>query len=104
MGKGIELVDWANPLYIKQDRFVNKVIEVANRHAYKGHEIKLIQSFHDPLCILGACEYKYIFGCESKGKVIDSLTLYIDFKSMTDSYAVTCGVYIATEFEKGNKV
>lgn len=104
MGKGIELVDWANPLYIKQDRFVNKVIEVANRHAYKGHEIGLIQSFHDPLCILGACEYKYIFSCNSGNKIIDSITLYIDFKRMTESMAHISGVYIATEFEKGNRV
>jgi len=103
MGK-LDLVGKTDPLYIKQERFVDKVLEVANRHAYKGHEIKLVQSFHDPLCILGACEYKYIFSCEREKKVIDSITLYIDFSMMSDSYATTCGVYIATEFEKGNRV
>lgn len=100
----INIIDRTDPLYIKQDKFIHKVIEVANRHAYREHEIELIQSFHDPLKVLGTGEYKYIFQCKSEKKVIDSITLYIDFNMMSDSYAVTCGVYVAKEFERANKV
>lgn len=103
MGK-VELVDKDSPLYQKQDRFIDRVVDVANRHASNGNEIRLMQSFHDPLRLFGCCDYKYIFSCESKNKIIDSLTLYIDFETMSDLYAVTCGVYIAEEFRRMNKV
>jgi hypothetical protein len=100
----IELVDKTDPLFVRQERFIQKVLEVANRHAFREHEIELIQSFHDPFKVLGTGEYKYIFQCSMEKKVVDSITLYIDFSMMSESYAVTCGVYVAEEFKRLNKV